>query len=510
MTGMLAQREDRPRRSRALGFLGALMLGAACVPAAVAASAVETKYMLALVAIAIALTALLLAGSFARARLIMVVSLAVGLSIGLSISFLHQIDLPGRYVPFVGGGVALTVSLGQLGALGWLLIRLAEARLMRRPFPLRLVPLVVWPQLLFMAVGVLSLVNAMHPILVWTEMLRLAGLLMISIVVMNLSPRELQVFIWTLVLGIMPQFLLVGVQFATGRNLGLGVLGETALVQTVIDSGSVARPGGTFGDPNILSYFFEITYPVALAMAFAGASASARLAGAGSSVAGIGGIILSYSRAAWGTLPLSTIIMVAAVLGRRALSARALIAGVFGSLLACGAVIAAWPFIERRLFGDDAGSSGHRIPLIRAALSVWEQFPLLGVGLNNFAVSFSLYDRTGHSRIFLQGDHVVHNLHVLVLTEVGVIGYAAFLGHFVAAAILARRIRRDPTSRALAIGLCTGMLAHLLHGLVDPGFKLSLTVSQLLAASFGLLGALWLRDREIAPVAPRHGGTLRG
>ncbi len=216
-------------------------------------------------------------------------------------------------------------------------------------------------------------------------------------------------------------------------------------------------------------------------------------------------MILSYSRAAWSTIPVSTPIVVLLVLGRRVLSVRTAIIGILGSIAAAGAVVAAWPFISTRLFGDDAGSFGHRMPLARAALSMWEQFPLLGVGLNNFAVSFNLYDRTGYSRVFTHGDHVVHSLHLLVLSETGVIGYAAFLFQFVAAVILARRIRNSPLARALAIGVCTGFLAHLIHGFVDPGFKLSLTVSQLIAGLFGLIAALWLQDRNQAPlgIAPQ-------
>ncbi len=50
-----------------------------------------------------------------------------------------------------------------------------------------------------------------------------------------------------------------------------------------------------------------------------------------------------------------------------------------------------------------------------------------------------------------------------------------------------------------------GFLAHLIHGFVDPGFKLSLTVSQLIAGLFGLIAALWLQDRNQAPlgIAPQ-------
>ncbi len=249
MSGAPHIAEGRSRSAGAAGFLAALMLGAICVPAAVVVSDLERRYVIALVAAAAGLVGLMLTGSFARARMILVVAMGIGLSVGLSISFLHQSELPGRYLPFVSGAQAVTVSLGQLGALGWLGLRLLESRLMRRPWQMQLVPLVVGPQLAFMAVGVLSIVNALQPVLSALELLRLAGLLMISVAVMNLSPRELRVLVWTLVLGILPQFLLACVQFATGRNLGLAVFGETALVQTTINAGAVARRGAPSATP---------------------------------------------------------------------------------------------------------------------------------------------------------------------------------------------------------------------------------------------------------------------
>ncbi len=495
---MKAGMAEATRLRAALGFVAALGAGAICVPLAVVLGQLESRYMIAALAALAALVGLSLLGSLARVRMVLVAALALGLSIGLSISFLHHTELPGRYAPFVGGALAITASLALLAAAGYLVCWLLESRLVGRPRTLRLVPLVLWPQLLFMAAGVLSLSNAMHASLVWLEMLRLMGLLMISIVMMNLTRRELMVYLWVLALSVVLQAGLAGVQFATGRELGLGVLGEAKLKDYRIAAVQVTRPTGTIGDANMLAYFFEITFPVMLAMFYLARQDLTRLVAAAATLAAAAGMVAAYSRAAWMTVPVSVAFVTLRILGRRVVSLRTAIVLIVLTMALAVAMIWLWPLIERRIFGDDAGSGAHRWPLAQAALSIFAQFPVLGVGLNNFAVSFTAYDLTGYSRVFYGGDNVVHNLHLLILTETGLLGFAAFAMIFGAAAWLAFTANGDRVAQGLAVASFAGLFAHLGHGMVDPGFKLSLTISQLVAAQLGLIGCLWLHAGDVA------------
>ncbi|WP_431284853.1 O-antigen ligase family protein [Humitalea sp. 24SJ18S-53] len=509
---MNAGRAEAPRLRGVLGFAMALAAGAICVPIAVIIGQLESRYMIAVLAALAGLVGLALLGSLERVRMALVAALALGLSLGLSISFLHHTELPGRYATFVGGALAVTVALAQLAAAGYLACWLLESRLVGRRRPVRLVPLVFWPQLLFMAAGVLSLANAMYPALMWLEMLRLAGLLMISVVVMNLTRREMIVYLWVLALSVLLQAGLAGVQFVTGRELGLGVFGEAKLLNYRIAAVQVARPTGTIGDANMLSYFFEITFPVMLAMFYLARHELARLVAALATLGAAAGMVAAYSRAAWMTVPVSVTFVTLRILGRRVVSLRTAIVLVVLTMALAVAMIWLWPLIERRIFGDDDGSVAHRWPLAQAALSIFGQFPALGVGLNNFAVSFTTYDATGYSRVFPGGDHVVHNLHLLILTETGLVGFCAHIMVFAGAGWLAFTTNGDRTAQGLAVAAFAGLLAHLGHGMVDPGFKLSLTISQLVAAQLGLIGCLWLhaRDvgggRDVMPVGARDDG----
>ena len=144
-------------------------------------------------------------------------------------------------------------------------------------------------------------------------------------------------------------------------------------------------------------------------------------------------------------------------------------------------------------------------PLNAAALALFAQFPIFGVGLNNFGNQFAVLDQTGLSRLaglFDRSNHVVHNLHILVLTEVGIVGYAAFalvFGFGIARGF--RAARRAPVGdplAAIAIACAVGLIAHLLHGLVDPGFRLNLGIAELLYTGLGLIAGVRAAQRRAA------------
>jgi O-antigen ligase len=471
----------------------AIILGAAACGLAIALTMLETRYMLAAVAGVAALDALLLLGRLSRVRSAMIAAIVMGLSIGLNISFFLHTTVPGAYVPFVGGAEAVTLSLTLCGALGYM----AADRMERGRRRWTINHWLVWPQLLFMAAGLLSLLNANEPWLSLLEEIRLACLLLVTLVVMNFCGAEPRLYIKVLALSVILQAALVGAQFASGQSFGLRVFGEGDLIASTVDARMVSRPTGTLSDPNITAYFFEITGPLMLALALTPGAMQRRSLFAVATAAAWFGALLTLSRGAWLALPFCSALVVVAITGRRLFSLRSfLILGALGSVALISAAVAR-PIIGPRLFGDDGGSTGHRIPLIEAAWSVLSQHPVLGVGLNNFALAFERLDQTGYSRVFQHVDHVVHNLHLLVWTEVGLVGFIAYLLTFGAAFAAAFLLRRaEAAVRIAAIGVAAGLLAHLLHGFVDPGFKLSLVISQLIAAQIGLLGCLLLQARR--------------
>ncbi len=472
---------------------GLLTLAAGASMAAFALAGIDMRYALTLLAAVAAGDFLLYLGSWSRVQFALVASLATGLSVGPGITFFLHTSVSESYLPFVGGAEGVTLSLALLSALTY-----AGARALSPAAPLLQINwAIVVPQILFMAAGLVSLLAARFPALTLLEEQRQLGLLFICIVVMNLTAAEMATYqralAWTVIL----QATLVGLQWSVGRPLGLSLLGEGALLDQTTAVGQVARPGGTFGDPNIAAYFFEITGPTALLLALSLRRPSDRLLQAAAAMAAFFGALVTLSRGAWIALPLCSLLALMCFLGRRALQTRIALRLGGVALLAAIAAMAAWPFLSERLFGEDGGSTEHRIPLLKATWQVLMSHGLIGIGLNNFAPTFETADPSGYFRIFSGVNHVVHNLHLLVWTEVGTLGFAAYLSLFAMGWVTAYRLRNGQAAeRALAFGVGFGLLAHFLHGFVDPGFKLSLLISQLVVAQFGVLA--WLQLHHAA------------
>lgn len=418
---------------------------------------------------------------------VVVATFAFTIPVNLDVNFLYR--------PHVGGAPSITVNLALICLAGFYVLWGYRVAVGHQRKVLTLCRPIAWSGAALLVVPLFSLVNAAHPELVWLEWFRLLCLVLAMFAVMSLQDERLaRLWVTVLSVQVVLQAGLAGAQYSLGRSLGLGMFGEEALVQQ--DIGHVVnRATGTLGHPNVLSYFFEILLPVMLALALARQATGPRLWFAFACIAGIGGILATLSRGAWVTVPVSFLIVFLMVYGHRIVRLKSVIA-MF--LIGCALLVAlsfAYPTIEKRFTHTDFKSAQSRMPLNRAAWSIIEKFPVTGVGLNNFAEAFKRHDTTGFSRIFRGYRHVVHNLHLWIWVETGLLGYLAYLAPFVATLWVAWRhaARAPPVPRAIMIGIGAGLLAHLAHGLVDPGFRVSLAVSFLIFTSMGIVGALALR-----------------
>ena len=480
-------------------FLPSACLGFAVAIFAIEVSPMDSKVAIGAAAAFCAMAVWLILPRRARGLAILAV-FVFGISLKLNKTlFLEELS-QWQYVPFAGGAAGMTVGANDLAAI-LLLIGALRRRSAERA---GVAWLIVSGPLLFIAAGVASLHDAGDQNLVWFELWRQALLLLSMLAAMNLSGDQLRTALRILALSIMVQGAIACIQVATGKDLGLGFLGEQALVEEQIDFAYQARAVGTIGHANILSYFFEITLPLMLALLMVSRHLWERVMYVVAIAAGLSGVLVTLSRAAWIAVPVTMLPVFLYFYGRRLLHLRSAVFGIGLLMLAAGALTVAWPTISERVFSDDAGSADARAPLNRAALSVIEQFPVLGVGLNNLGNAFPLFDQTHNSRVFGPINHVVHNLYLYVLAEVGIVGFLAFLWCFAGVLAVGWMLRRspDPLARAIGVGGSAGLVAHMIHGLFDPGFRLSLAVSSLIAVQAGLIGAALLRHRRLPAAVP--------
>jgi O-antigen ligase len=144
--------------------------------------------------------------------------------------------------------------------------------------------------------------------------------------------------------------------------------------------------------------------------------------------------------------------------------------------------------IMMRLLGSDEGSAEGRIPLIKIALHIIADHPLLGAGVNNYAVVMPQYITPEFSRDWL---YVVHNKYLLVWSETGIGGIAAFLAFLIATLRRAWRCWElgDRVLAPLALGLAAGLAGHMFHMLVDVFH--SRPLGQLLWLLMGVVTAMF-------------------
>ena len=351
-----------------------------------------------------------------------------------------------------------------------------------------------WAPLFYIITGILSFINAEYPGLVFLELIRLTTLFLIFFLVMNLkNEKQIRIFIFFLSVGVFIEGAIALIQYKTGSTLGLEIIGEAELVEQRLALGFMfSRATGTTAHPNILGYYFEILIPIIFAMLLVEEKGSMKFWYFIAMLFGFGGILVTLSRAAWITLPVSLPLVFFSLYGKRLFEIKTgVVLFIVGIFFIIGLYFA-YPTIERRLLADDYRSAQSRIPLNLASLSIIKQYPVLGVGLNNFAEVFKRYDTTGKSRIFKGYKQMVHNLYLAVWVDVGTLGLVAFLWIFVSSFIIAGKLlfKVSQWQRGLLVGITAGLLAHLIHGLFDPGFRSAVNISTLVYSLLGLIGAV--------------------
>lgn len=492
-----------------------VLFGAAGSLLAASIATLELKYVVAFVALVPLAMVAMSTGTSERLQKLLLACLPLSIPLSLGLNFLFREHL----------GAAPSISLNSatfcvLALLGVWIYRYNSGAV--RPVFVS-ERTMVWATLTYMAVGILSLLNAQDAELVFLEEIRLAILFATMLVIMNLRREDqLRTFVFFITVASFIEGALATAQYVTHSTLVPHALGaERELVR--LDIGDVAtRPTGTLGHPNVLGYYLESTLPLSLALLLVEQRARFRLWYLVAFLAALAGILVSLSRGAWFSVPVSCGFTLWILYRKRVFRLNsAILIGFVGAVLVVFTYFAL-PTIVKRFSHYDYASASTRMPLNYAALSIIPQFPLLGVGLNNFAESFRDYDRTGYSQRFTwkiatpysvsskPAKIVVHNMLLWVWVEVGTLGLAAFLWIFVAAFRVARKAWRNANewSRGVLVGCVAGMLGHLVHGQMDPGFRVSPSVSMLFYAMFGLIGAIWLQQQRVAQAAaPAHSST---
>ena len=119
-----------------------------------------------------------------------------------------------------------------------------------------------------------------------------------------------------------------------------------------------------------------------------------------------------------------------------------------------------------RLMSDDNGAAYARWPLAQMAFQMFLDHPFFGVGLNNFALALPSYATSAYSGEWL---YTVHNKYLLVLTQNGIVGLAAFMWVLLTALGSAYRTwrTRHPIISPLALGVTAALAGQMVNMNLD-------------------------------------------
>jgi O-antigen ligase len=260
---------------------------------------------------------------------------------------------------------------------------------------------------------------------------------------------------------------------------------------------------GTFVNPNHFACLLAMTLPVGLGLIYdharrrgSGRRLAAWLSADGSRnwllglllVVGIAGLLLSYSRAgiAFGLLALVLTMLGA---GRhRGLRVRLVVAVlVVAAAVTPLAQIGAERLIER--YADaPAELHGARVRVWIDSLALVASHPVTGCGFGAFAASYPLV-RSPEIRHFFTH---AHNDPLQLLTEGGLLGLAFLL--LILVPLLGGMVRVIGGAKgAIAVGFATGLVAVMLHGLVDFNFHIPSNAATAAALAGMVFGLPWKR-----------------
>jgi O-antigen ligase len=356
----------------------------------------------------------------------------------------------------VGG---FSISLTTLALAGLYALWAAEL-LTRHASMLRPQRAIVAPLFLYVFFVTLSLLAASDRILGLYQLVPLvqALLLFIYVVYTLKTAREIRFVVALLMIGLLLEGVLI---LATDRlGIDLSALGLRSQSRVDVESGFGSyRLAGTVGSPNATASYLAFLLPLALVLQSAPVSWIARRIALAAFGVGVLALVFTFSRGGWLAFVVSLLVLLIIGVRRDAISLRLPLAAVLAT------IVLAFPFydaISNRLLGNDAGAAASRVSLLELTLPMIRDHPLVGVGLNNYALAVPQYAGPEFSGDWLS---TVHNKFVLTWAETGLFALIAFVVFILATLRQGFRLSRsdDGLVARISLALAAGLVGQIVH-----------------------------------------------
>lgn len=397
-----------------------------------------------------------LTSAFVRRFLLAVILIDIPLQAGIHFFYDESLASLGAL-----GGLdvsATTIALVLLYA-GWALERLVRATPALPQSPRISRPLLGYVLL----VGASTLVAKDFRLSAYEFLLILQTFLVYLYIVHWVRTRRDVMFVLVLLLG---GLAIEGVLCILMRNSDEQVrfAGIKTQVSTPDPTESGNRVGGTVGSPNGAAGYLVGTMVPAFAMLWTPVRKKYRWLALIAFCAAAAALALTVSRGGWAGCAVAIVCFLAAIF-KRAGPPPLLISIVL--MIALSVVwLAFGNRLEQRFRSGEAGSARARVPLMKLALTMAADNPVLGVGANNFPLRIPDYAGWGMRGEWL---YTVHNRYLVVWSETGTAALICYVWFLVAAVLQGRRIwrARDRFLSPLALGISCALLGLMTHMLVE-------------------------------------------
>ncbi len=334
----------------------------------------------------------------------------------------------------------------------------------------------------FSFLGLLPVVWSPDPGLVVYKWFHLLLFVLFALAVAALLRKgtiQLNAILWSLVISSVLQSIVGFFQFGAQASVGLRLLGESfitpftkGVARINVGDLSFLRIYGTMPHANILAAFFIIGLVAAIGLLFLGEKKRWKSALLGFCIfLLLGGLLLTFSRSGWIVAALSVASLLAYGLFSKALRIRALfVSGVILITIASLLIQFGWLVFPRAHFTSEEPSVDHRMRYNTIGTELLLRHPF-GVGWGNQILTGAREGLYGEQGLSLSWqEQPIHNLYILIATESGIVGIAAFLIFlFLVFRSAFRRFKEmrgeEGTHEIFICGVLLGGL--LLFGLVD-------------------------------------------
>lgn len=277
-------------------------------------------------------------------------------------------------------------------------------------------------------------------------------------------------------------------------GIGSGSSGLWGPVHIRVDRGAgsdFTRVGGTIGSPNEAGAYLSVVLSIAVSLLFGGVARKYEWLAALVLTVGGAALVFTFSRGAWTAFVLAVSLFLFSVGRRKRILFKPLIA------IAVILLVLYLPFrgeIDARLFTDDNGSAESRVPLMKLALRMIVDNPILGVGSNNFSAAMDDYVSSEFRNGFL---YTVHNKYLLVWAETGPGGLLAYLAFLIGIVRMGRACWKKGNAllSTLALGFSVAIVGNMVHQGVDILQDRAMTQLLWLIAALVVVIELILREQ---------------